>query len=589
MTLEQMGTRLSTSTQESVTTSGEAGQRSDDGSPPLPTPASSKSRKIHRLSLVVVVVGLVVTGLLTTSSRLSYLHNEQRLSNLQTNLTASALGVAPVELERVLGQAAAAAGESSDPVATFRRVIAPSLSHSGPFATSSLALVRDGQVRVLAHVGAKPIESPTGKVASALFEQAAKSGSLVTTRAVGRGLQRLGYLISFAGPGGTYVVSAGQALPSNRRISLPANSPDASLNVAIYFGRTVRPAALVETNVSHLPLTGTVSTATVPFGTSVLTLVVSPKGSMSGRWSELLPWGILVVGLLFTVVIFAMTERLVRRREQAEHLAGENLRLYGEQRNASLTLQRSLLPKALPAIDGVEFAARYIPGESGIEVGGDWYSAVAIDDHRFAFVVGDVSGRGLTAATIMAGLRYTIRAYAAIGYSPALILEMAGKGIDINSDGHFATVLVGLVDNDRRELTLANAGHLPPLLLQNGQGEFIRGPVGIPLGIGEPAYESTTVSIAPNSTLIAYTDGLIERRRESLEKGMDRLRRAASVEASSVAALLASIVDSVLIEHVGDDDTAILGIRWIDGPGGTRITDAGSSSSGAVRPGRGLR
>jgi serine phosphatase RsbU (regulator of sigma subunit) len=565
MTLEQTGTRISTPAQESVTPSAAAARarQSDQGSPPNLTPASESSRKIHRLSLVVLVVGLVVTGLLTTSSRLSYLHNEQRLSNLQTNLTASALGIAPVELERVLGQAAAAAGESSDPVGTFRRVIAPSLSHSGPFATSSLALVSDGRVHILAQVGAKPLESPTGKVASALFEQAAKSGSLVTTRAVGRGLQRLGYLVSFVGPGGTYVVSAGQALPSNRRISLPASSPDAGLNVAIYFGRTASPAALVETNVSHLPLTGTVSTATVPFGSSVLTLVISPKGPMSGRWSELLPWGILVVGLLFTVVIFAMTERLVRRREQAEHLAGENLRLYGEQRNASLTLQRSLLPKALPTIDGVEFAARYIPGESGIEVGGDWYSAIAIDDHRFAFVVGDVSGRGLTAATIMAGLRYTIRAYAAIGYSPALILQMAAREIDINSDGHFATVLVGLVDNDRRELTWANAGHLPPLLLQDGQGEFIKGPVGIPLGIGDPAYESTTVSIAPNSTLIAYTDGLIERRQESLEAGMHRLRRAASVQAPSVEALLANIVDAVLIEHVGDDDTAILGIRWL--------------------------
>ena len=106
-------------------------------------------RKLHRLSLVVLVVGLVVTGALTASSRLSYLHNEQRLSNLQTSLTASALGIAPVDLERRLGQAAAAAGEASDPVATFRRVIAPSMAPAGPFATASLALVRSGHVQVL--------------------------------------------------------------------------------------------------------------------------------------------------------------------------------------------------------------------------------------------------------------------------------------------------------------------------------------------------------------------------------------------------------------------------------------------------------
>src|ERR1700728_3396076 len=119
------------------------------------TPATPGRRKLHRLSLVVLVVGLVVTGGLSASSRLSYLHNEQHLSNLETSLTASALGIAPVELERQLGQAAAAAGEASDPIATFRRVIAPSMAPAGPFATASLALVRNGDVQVLVHLGAQ--------------------------------------------------------------------------------------------------------------------------------------------------------------------------------------------------------------------------------------------------------------------------------------------------------------------------------------------------------------------------------------------------------------------------------------------------
>jgi serine phosphatase RsbU (regulator of sigma subunit) len=259
-----------------------------------------------------------------------------------------------------------------------------------------------------------------------------------------------------------------------------------------------------------------------------------------------------------------MTERLVRRRQYAEELAEDNRRLYAGQRNTSLTLQRSLLPKALPTIAGVEFAARYIPGESGIEVGGDWYSAIAVDDHRFAVVVGDVSGRGLAAATIMAGLRYTIRAYAAIGYNPARILELTAREISISSDGHFATVLVGLVDNDRRELTLASAGHLPVLLLDGERSEFVTVPTGLPLGIGAPTYESTTIPLAPNSTLIAYTDGLVERRSEGLDAGMARLRNAASVDSPSVDHLLTSIVGSIFDGHPSDDDTAILAIRWLD-------------------------
>ena len=215
---------------------------------PGPTLALHNRRILHSLSVVVLVVGLAVTGTLTTTSRLNYVHNEQRLSNLQTRLTASALGVSPVDLERRLGQAAAAAGEASDPVGTFSRVIDPSMAPTGPFATASLALVHSGHVQVLAQVGAKTINSPTGSAASALYERAAKSASLVTTRVVGKGLQRLGYLMSFTGPGGTYVAAAGQSLPSNRRINVPANSPDGGLNVAIYFGKATTAAALVETN-----------------------------------------------------------------------------------------------------------------------------------------------------------------------------------------------------------------------------------------------------------------------------------------------------------------------------------------------------
>lgn len=274
--------------------------------------------------------------------------------------------------------------------------------------------------------------------------------------------------------------------------------------------------------------------------------------------------GILVVGLLFTIGVAALTERLVRRRRYAEELAEENRRLYGEQRNVSLALQRSLLPKALPEVRGVEFAARYIPGESGTEVGGDWYSAIAIDDHRFAFVVGDVSGRGIAAATIMAGLRYTIRAYAAIGFSPERILAMAAKEISIRTDRHFATVLVGVVDNELRVVSLANAGHLPALLLNGEESRFVDVPTGAPLGTGVAAYDSVTIPIPLNATMIAYTDGLIERRNESLDDGMERLRDAASYGTASVEDLVTRLSEVCLSGKLSDDDTAILAIRWLD-------------------------
>ncbi len=564
MTVDQAGVPLSTQENESEGIHATRELELDRDQSAETAPETRKRHGLHRQSIVVLVVGLLLTGTLTAISRVNYMHNEQRLSDLQANLTGSALGIAPVDLERRLGQAAGAAGEAPDPAATFQRVIQPSMAPAGPFTTASLALVRNGQVQVLTRAGAKPINNPTSKASLALYARAAKVGSLVTTRVEGKGLQRLGYLMPVVAPSGTYVAAAGQALPSNRKLVVPANSPDAGLNIAVYFGKTIRPGALILTNVSHLPLTGTVSKATVPFGSSQLTLVISPTTPLAGVWSDRLPWGILIVGLLFTAGVVVMTERLVRRRQVAERLADENRRLYGEQRNVSLTLQRSLLPKELPAIDRMELAARYIPGESGIEVGGDWYSTIAIDDHRFVFVVGDVSGRGLAAATIMAGLRYTTRAYAAIGYSPERILEMGAKEINVDTDRHFATALVGLVDNDRREITLANAGHLPPLLLNDGSSVFLEVPVGVPLGVGAPIYESKTLPIPPNSTLIAYTDGLVERRNETLDAGLERLREAASLGAPSVDELVTNIADSLLAEHGSDDDTAILAIRWLD-------------------------
>ena len=516
----------------------------------------------HRLTFLVLGVGIVASALLTLSARVSYTHTEQRLSNLQTSLTASVLGIAPVDLERQLGEVVDLAAAVPDHAAEYRKAIAPSMKPSGPFVTSTLVLVRGAKIDVLDHIGVQPVLNPLSTAASALYERAAKTSSLVTTRVVGKGVQRLAYLVSFKSSVGTYVVSAGQALPSNHRVSIPASSPEAGLNFVIYFGRSSASDAVIETNVGHLPLTGTVSTARVPFGTSSLTLVMSPRTPLAGTWAHLLSWGILLVGAVLTAGIAIMTERLIRRRERAEHLAEENRRLYGEQRNVSIALQKSLLPRALPLIDGVELAARYIPGEVGTEVGGDWYSVIAVDEHRFAFVVGDVSGRGLSAATIMAGLRYTIRAYASLSYGPAEILNMAARELHIEEDKHFATVLVGVVDSQTHSLTMASAGHFEALVVVGGVGEFIELPIGVPLGVSGEPYAERTVPIAERSRLIAFTDGLIERRGEAIDVGLERLRTAALAESPSIDALLTRIVAELLESPGSDDDTALLGIKW---------------------------
>jgi serine phosphatase RsbU (regulator of sigma subunit) len=507
---------------------------------------------------MVVLLGLLITAALTVSSALSYASNERRLSSLQTRLTASVLQTAQPQLQATLARVVGLAAASSDPVATFRTAMAPELTpHKGPFASATLAVVhaKAGQVRVLDHVGSKSIRGLTSGASTRLFLKAARTSSLVTARAVAGRVQRLGYLLSGSGPGGVYVVGASQQLPAGSRIAVPVGSPYANLNFALYFGASTTPRALIATNVRRLPLTGPVSEAKVPFGNNVLTLVASPRGSLAGTWSEYLPWGILGLGILLSIAAAVVTENLVRRRATAETS-------YRQQRRMSETLQRALLPRRLPEIPRWEFAARYVPATRGAEIGGDWYSVVEIDDHRFSLVVGDVSGHDIEAAGVMASLRYTIRTLANLGIPPDEILDRAGKELDFSSDRHFATVLVGLADTRQQQLTLASAGHLPPLMLYGGHAEYISVVPGVPLGVrGAPRPEPITVPFPPGSTLVAFTDGLVERRDHDLDTGLEQLAVAAAESPAQPDDLITRLLE-VLSSSDHEDDIAVLAVRF---------------------------
>jgi serine phosphatase RsbU (regulator of sigma subunit) len=218
------------------------------------------------------------------------------------------------------------------------------------------------------------------------------------------------------------------------------------------------------------------------------------------------------------------------------------------------------LPEELPEFPGLDLAVRYVPGVDGVDIGGDWYDVIGVDDGRVVFVVGDVSGRGLRAATVMASLRYAIRAYVAQGDPPATILVKLTKLISIARDGHFATVLCGLIDVEGHTVTFANAGHPKPLIVDADRAEFADTPVGPPVGVTTTEYESVTVVIPPNGTLLAYTDGLFERRGENPDTGLARLRGAVAGDQP-----LDGLLDGVLrfmTPDGGHDDTAILGMRW---------------------------
>ena len=177
-------------------------------------------------------------------------------------------------------------------------------------------------------------------------------------------------------------------------------------------------------------------------------------------------------------------------------------------------------------------------------------------------MLGDVSGRGVEAATIMARLHFAIRAYAIQGDAPAEILGKLGRFLDIDQDQSFATILCALVDVPRHSVPLVNAGH-PPLLLLNGKtGDFVRTTVFPPVGVDRTTvYEATDFVVPGEATIVAFTDGLIERRDESIDTGLERLRTLTTEGPLGLDDLLTKILtESSSAEY--HDDTAILAVRW---------------------------
>jgi serine/threonine-protein kinase RsbW len=173
-----------------------------------------------------------------------------------------------------------------------------------------------------------------------------------------------------------------------------------------------------------------------------------------------------------------------------------------------------------------------------------------------------VSGHDIAAAGVMASLRYTIRTLAKLGIPPDEILDKAAEELNVANDHHFATVLIGVVDTRLQQLTLASAGHLPPLMLHDGHAQFLTVSPGVPLGVpGDPKPESITVAISPNSTLVAFTDGLVERRGHDLDRRLEQLEAVAAESPSRPEDLITRLLD-VLTSSDEEDDIVVLAIRF---------------------------
>jgi PAS domain S-box-containing protein len=232
-----------------------------------------------------------------------------------------------------------------------------------------------------------------------------------------------------------------------------------------------------------------------------------------------------------------------------------------EERVLAEQLQRLVMPEVVPAIAGVELALSYAPATANVGVGGDWYDALALPGGDVLLVIGDVAGRGIDAATAMAQLRNAVRAYALDGHGPAEILARVARYSDHLELTDLATVGIGRLDPRTGTLTYASAGHLPPLVVRpDGEPELlwdVRGPV---IGVdGErPEIQAT---LAPGSTLVLYTDGLVEERERSLDVTLEELRRAAAGRVSSAAALRDRLAARPAGGEPSQDDVALLVCR----------------------------
>jgi PAS domain S-box-containing protein len=247
-------------------------------------------------------------------------------------------------------------------------------------------------------------------------------------------------------------------------------------------------------------------------------------------------------------------------------LAVRQARRYEHERGVVETLQRSLLPPSLPLVPGFTMAARYLPAEADSRVGGDWYDVVALEGGRVAVAIGDVSGHGIRAASMMGQLRNALRAYAFDGYSPSVAASRLDRLVRQLETGWFATLAYAVIEMEGDTITLANAGHPAPLVVMpDGEARFLDERGGSPLGTAHSpdSFTETSYPLPPGSLLFFYTDGLVERRGTPLMESLAELREVVTAGPKEPEALCEHVRAALLGEKLPRDDVAFIAVRTI--------------------------
>ena len=270
----------------------------------------------------------------------------------------------------------------------------------------------------------------------------------------------------------------------------------------------------------------------------------SPFGALRRSTSAADVCGVLVFGAEVTDQV-QVTERL--RESERRH------------REAAVTLQRSLLPQKLEQPDDLRVAATYQPGGADAAVGGDWYDVITLGGGRTALVIGDVMGRGMRAAAVMGQLRTAVRAYARLDLPPHEVLQLLdGLASEIDAT-LIATCVYAVYDPSEQEITYSSAGHLP-MMIRETDGSVTRPeePCGPPLGTGGYLHTSGTLGFGTGATGVLYTDGLVERRGQDIDEGLDALARTLSGANGMPDVICSRLLRAMGVTPDHDDDVAAL-------------------------------
>lgn len=263
----------------------------------------------------------------------------------------------------------------------------------------------------------------------------------------------------------------------------------------------------------------------------------------------------------------------------------DRARLYQAEHTIADTLQRSLLPRRLPEFERLALAARYRPGAPEVAAGGDWYDVLALDGQQVAIVVGDVVGKGAAAAAVMGQLRTALATALLHGDSPASALEHLDR-LAAGIPGALAsTAAVMILDLDRGQLCWARAGHPPPLLVEPDGIRYLTGGAGGPLGLPRrPPYCGATTRVDPGTCLLLYTDGLIERRGQVIDAGLDHLAAtAAKLRGQPPTTVLDGLLAAALPDTGPADDIALIAAHYRPAPLHQRLPAAAAQLTGLRR------